>query len=139
MPRAHVDTSQLEALARDLDGSGRSLKRRARQVLQKVAFDVERNWKTRAPVLTGRYRASIGHYTPGDLVQPNAEASADDAYWTEDDSSVEIGTNVSYAEALAAGHSRQMPSGTVESVWLEGERALEAGIAALIEQAAVGR
>lgn len=139
MARVTVDTSQVDALARDLERSARQLKPRARQVLRKVALDTERRVKVAAPVLTGRFRASWSTYTSSDLVAPNSGSSAADTYHAEGEDFIESGSNLEYAEDLNAGSSRKAPAGFIDAALAAGERALDAGIAAVLAQVAAGR
>jgi len=100
--------------------------------LRAESFELERDLKggTRGhqiPVLTGRARASWGHWTPGDIKPGAKGASSMDAYWKENKTKLEItqGSNVEYMEALNAGHSQQQPAGFLDEAEKDAERSLE--------------
>lgn len=58
----------MEEAIKGLERSGYEFEKIAKDDRQKCRVD------------TGRYRASIGHWTGG-LIKPNPKASAQDAYW----------------------------------------------------------
>lgn len=73
-------------------------------ILERAGMMFEEAAKDRMspPVDTGRYRASIGHYTPGYLEEDNPDSSSSDAFWKMmlkgDALELQVGTNVDYAE-----------------------------------------
>ena len=136
MARITVDTTQVDAIARDIQKQSRNVHPRLRQVLRKVSFDVERQVKTAMPVLSGRARASWGHWTPGDLTGGGLGASAADAYLEETDTAIEQGTNLDYVEDLNSGSSQKAPAGFIDAAFVRGERALQAAVDAVAAQAA---
>lgn len=85
----------LRALSADLTAAGRQVGTRARAVIRKAAYDIERDAKALAPVDTGNLKNSIGHSdlrigTSGQLV-------------------AEIGPTANYGIFLELGTSR-MPA-----------------------------
>lgn len=100
--------------------------------LRAVSLAAERRIKDAMPVLTGRARASWGHWTPGDVHNPKANAG--DAHYKEDDANltIEQGSNVEYIEALNAGHSQKAPAGFIDTAELNTQRELDAEIDAVL-------
>ena len=132
--RVTVDTKQVTAAAARHRAATDQLTRRASQVLRKVSLDVEAAIKSTMPVLTGRARASWGHYDAAQLVMANSDSSDSDAVWQESPMEVTQGSAVPYIEALNAGHSRQAPSAFIDTAALHGQDVLEQALAALLEQ-----
>lgn len=61
-----VDTSQLDAVARDLRANAGKVGARAALAFRKTIFDIEADAKDLAPVDTGALKNSIGHDITGD-------------------------------------------------------------------------
>jgi hypothetical protein len=122
-----VDHSQLTALSKDAQGAPTRTRKQALDTLRGASFAVERRVKSEMPVDTGRARASWGHWTPGDVRNWAANASADDVIWREEDGGFTIvqGSNVPYMEMLNNGHSRQAPAGFIDRAQLTGQLELE--------------
>jgi len=69
----------------------------AEKGLARSGFEFEKVAKPNAHVDTGRYRASICHFTSGDVVKENPNASPDDSIWILTKTSLQCGSNVEYA------------------------------------------
>lgn len=61
----HFDTSELRALAGDLEKGAASVEAKAPLVVKKTAFDIERDGKIFAPVDTGTLESSISTEVDG--------------------------------------------------------------------------
>lgn len=72
------DTSELQALAVDLEKSGAKVIERARLAVAKVALDVEATAKTLAPVDTGNLKNSISSEIDGLTAEVSASTSYSD-------------------------------------------------------------
>lgn len=132
--RVTINTRAATADAARTSRAAQLLPVRAGQLLRKVSLDVEAEIKVAMPVLTGRARASWGHWSSGDLVADNPEASAADAIWQESATETVQGSNLEYVEGLNAGNSRKAPAGFIDLADVRGQDTLEQALAALMEQ-----
>lgn len=85
----------LRTLARDLTAAGRQVGNRARDVIRKTAYDIERDAKALVPVDTGNLKSSISH---SDLRIGNSGALV-----------AEIGPTANYGVFVEQGTSRMAP------------------------------
>lgn len=85
----------LRSLSADLTAAGRQVGNRAREVVRKTAYDIERDAKAFVPVDTGNLKSSIGH---SDLRIENTGTI-----------SAEIGPTANYGLFVEAGTSRHAP------------------------------
>lgn len=90
-----ADISELRTLAADLTAAGASVGSRARDVVRKTAYDIERDAKALVAVDTGNLKNSIGH--------------SDLRLGTSGQLAVEIGPTANYGIFLELGTSR-MPA-----------------------------
>lgn len=77
----------LRRYAAELTGESKTLRKRASQVVRKVAFDTEADAKRLAPVDTGNLRSSIITRTAGEGLTAQVIATASYAYWVENGTS----------------------------------------------------
>jgi hypothetical protein len=119
-----------DEVLRDLERAPAEVKQRAPRIVQATSFALEKRIKNEMPVDKGRARASWGHWTPGDIVQADPDASRADAHWETRDGGLttEQGSNVDYIEALNDGHSKQAPAGFIDKAVAVAQRALIQGI-----------
>jgi HK97 gp10 family phage protein len=92
---ATFDISQLELAIVDLKSAPREVRDKAKQVLKKSAFDVERNAKAIVPVDTGNLKNSIGHSDMRNISRDNL--------------AVEVGPTANYGRFVELGTSRMPP------------------------------
>lgn len=129
-----MNTAQLKQLVKDARGSGNATKKQARAKLKRAALLLERNTKRDMPVLTGRAKASWGHWTSQHIRWVEGQKSAyenasdADAVWEEsgDGMKIEQGSNVPYVGRLNDGHSRKQSAGFIDRNALEAELDLAA-------------
>lgn len=129
-----MDLRQLRQLVKDARGSSTNTKKQARGKLKRSAALLERNMKRDMPVLTGRAKASWGHWTSQHIRfvagQRSAyeNASEADAIWEEsnDGMKIEQGSTVPYMGRLNDGHSRKQSAGFIDRNGLEAELDLAA-------------
>jgi hypothetical protein len=129
-----IDLTELHQLTQDLKRASVLHRGGAIKVLEKVSLRLEKRIKQAMPRLSGRAKASWGHWTPGDIRfrkaagnRPYEDASADDAVWEETSGglTIEQGSNVPYMGRLNAGHSQQAPAGFIDTELLKAEIELE--------------
>lgn len=125
-----------DEVLRDLQRAPDQVRRLAPGKVREASFALEKRIKNEMPVDKGRARASWGHWTPGDIVTPDPDASRDDAHWRESDGglTVEQGSNVGYIEALNQGHSQQAPAGFIDKAVEIAQRALVSAISRLLNE-----
>jgi hypothetical protein len=111
------------------------------EALLSIALELLRRISMRTPVKTGRLRNSFHLVEPGqtDSYQYNNDLGQTfDGTLSEEGApgplEVLVGTNVLYALAIEAGHSRQAPQGMVAISVAEMQGALEAKLQALIDE-----
>lgn len=128
-------TEGADEVLRLLERAPDRVRGQAREAVQAASFAVEKRIKERMPVDTGRARASWGHWTPGDLEQPNEDAAEEDAHWVVRDGglTIEQGSNVPYIAALNEGHSQQRRAGFIDRAARAGQRALINALRQLLE------
>ena len=91
----NVDDTELRRLAADLGKSGGAIGKKARQVLQKSAYDLEATAKALCPVDTGNLRSSI-----------STEFTGSGAF---SEMTAEIGPTALYGEYVEQGTGRMAP------------------------------
>jgi len=94
-----------------LEGFGLAAKRVLYYTVEQAGFIWERHAKKitteKNAVVTGRYRASLGHFTSEDLIEPMAGQESDaqcDFETYANGARLLIGTNVEYAPSVEAHH-----------------------------------
>lgn len=113
---------QLRELARSLDLTEGSMRRKARDVVRKHAFAVERGAKVRAPVDTGNLRNSINSGFSGDGIGTPFVG--------------EVGPEAHYGIYLELGTARMAPQPFLGPAFDEVEPAFIAALEALADEAA---
>ena len=114
--KVSFDYRQLIELANKPLNEKAAILKAAQDELCQASLALERGIKSDMPVDTGRARASWGHWTPGDIVGSNAEATPGDAVYEVRENNLEIeqGSNVPYIAELNDGHSKQAPAGFID-------------------------
>ena len=118
------DTRQLKQLVKDARGSSTNTKKQARGKLKRAALLLEKNMKRDMPVLTGRAKASWGHWTSQHIRYVAGQrgayenASDADAIWEEssDGLKIEQGSTVPYVGRLNDGYSRKQSAGFIDQI-----------------------
>lgn len=131
-----VDSRELKMENQQQRNLARTTVKELWEVVRSVSFALERRVKNEMPVDTGRARASWGHWTPGDLRGNNADASAADAEWKEDERQLEIeqGSNVEYVQYLNDGHSSQAPKGFLDTAEEHADKILDQKVDDIIDR-----
>lgn len=125
-----------DKVLRDLQKAPDKVRRKAADKVREASFGLERRIKSDMPVDEGRARASWGHWTSGDVIAGDNEASQSDAHWVESNGglTVEQGTNVNYVDRLNQGHSQQAPAGFIDKAVEIAQRALVNAIGRLLNE-----
>lgn len=125
-----------EKVLREFQAAPAKTKRTAARKVREASFGLERRIKSDMPVDEGRARASWGHWSSGDVLVGDNQASQADAHWVESDGglTIEQGTNVDYVDLLNQGHSQQAPAGFIDKAVEIAQRALTNAIARLVDE-----
>ena len=124
----NIDSRELVKLKQNVNDSDKIMMREVLKTLRAASFAVEARIKKEMPVLTGRARASWGHWTPQGLRgRAGAAISAADSVWVENDNGLSItqGSNVPYITELNEGSSRKAPAGFIDRAVSEGQTQLD--------------